>query len=131
MLVIGSGGREHAIAWKLAQSPRADVIFCAPGNAGIAREGGVKVVDSLDVSDQQAVRILCVALNSSTSPTQICVILGSLMIHSTMRHSEQGVLESCNTFASQTVLTDASREAGGSILEVKYSWIRPDNCSTC
>ncbi|HEY5991709.1 MAG TPA: phosphoribosylamine--glycine ligase N-terminal domain-containing protein, partial [Candidatus Udaeobacter sp.] len=34
ILVIGTGGREHALAWKLRQSPRAERIFCAPGNAG-------------------------------------------------------------------------------------------------
>ncbi len=37
ILVIGSGGREHALAWKLKQSPQADQIFCAPGNAGTAQ----------------------------------------------------------------------------------------------
>jgi phosphoribosylamine---glycine ligase len=41
LLVIGSGGREHALAWKLASSPRVSKVFVAPGNAGTAREEGV------------------------------------------------------------------------------------------
>src|SRR3954452_14147399 len=40
VLVIGSGGREHALAWKLAQSPRVQKGFVAPGNAGTAKEQG-------------------------------------------------------------------------------------------
>ncbi|HTR27065.1 MAG TPA: phosphoribosylamine--glycine ligase [Terriglobales bacterium] len=50
ILVIGSGGREHALVWKLRQSPRAGQIFCAPGNGGIGEEAECLPVDvkSLD-----------------------------------------------------------------------------------
>ncbi|MDX9739685.1 MAG: phosphoribosylamine--glycine ligase [Gammaproteobacteria bacterium] len=51
VLIIGSGGREHALAWKAAQSPLADRIFVAPGNAGTAREPRIENVsiDALDI----------------------------------------------------------------------------------
>ena len=45
ILVIGSGGREHALAWKLAQSPRVTEVLVAPGNAGTAHEGKCRNVD--------------------------------------------------------------------------------------
>ena len=48
LLVIGGGGREHALAWKLAQSPRVSKVFVAPGNAGTALEDGVENVDIAD-----------------------------------------------------------------------------------
>jgi phosphoribosylamine--glycine ligase len=50
VLIIGSGGREHALAWKVAQSPRVDTVYVAPGNAGIATEPGMENV-ALDVMD--------------------------------------------------------------------------------
>src|SRR5512137_1210153 len=44
LLVIGSGGREHALAWKLAQSPKVQKVFVAPGNGGTALESGLENV---------------------------------------------------------------------------------------
>jgi len=49
LLVIGAGGREHALAWKLASSPRVQKVFVAPGNGGTAREGGVENVAITDL----------------------------------------------------------------------------------
>jgi phosphoribosylamine--glycine ligase len=51
LMVIGSGGREHAIAWKLAQSPRVQKVFVAPGNGGSARENGVENVALSEVPE--------------------------------------------------------------------------------
>ncbi len=54
--MIGSGGREHALAWKLAQSPLCDTLYAAPGNPGIADEA---TCVALDVSDHGAVILFC------------------------------------------------------------------------
>jgi phosphoribosylamine---glycine ligase len=48
ILLLGSGGREHALAWKIAASPLVDRLFCAPGNAGIAREAECVALDLAD-----------------------------------------------------------------------------------
>jgi phosphoribosylamine---glycine ligase len=51
LLVIGSGGREHALAWKLAQSPRVQKVYVAPGNAGTAIEEGLENVELNKIDD--------------------------------------------------------------------------------
>jgi phosphoribosylamine--glycine ligase len=51
VLVIGGGGREHALAWKAAQSPRVAKVFVAPGNAGTAREPGVVNIAATAIAD--------------------------------------------------------------------------------
>lgn len=56
VLVIGSGGREHALCWKLAQSDQLDTLYCAPGNGGIA---DVASCVSLNVDDHDAVIAFC------------------------------------------------------------------------
>ena len=49
VLVVGGGGREHSLVWKLNQSPRVAQVYCAPGNAGIAREATVVPIDVTDI----------------------------------------------------------------------------------
>ncbi len=56
ILLLGSGGREHALAWKIAGSPLLTKLWCAPGNAGIAREAECVV---LDIVDHAAVIAFC------------------------------------------------------------------------
>jgi phosphoribosylamine--glycine ligase len=56
ILLLGSGGREHAIAWKMAASPLTDRLFCAPGNAGIAQEAECI---ALDLADHAAIIAFC------------------------------------------------------------------------
>jgi phosphoribosylamine---glycine ligase len=56
ILILGSGGREHALAWKIAGSPLADKLYCAPGNAGIAQEAECI---ALDLADYKAVIAFC------------------------------------------------------------------------
>jgi phosphoribosylamine---glycine ligase len=64
ILVIGSGGREHALVWKLAQSPHATQMWCAPGNAGIAQERLAKksaAVECVNISAEDLPKLFAFA----------------------------------------------------------------------
>ncbi|HZF01852.1 MAG TPA: phosphoribosylamine--glycine ligase, partial [Methylomirabilota bacterium] len=64
ILVIGSGGREHALVWKLAQSPHAAQMWCAPGNAGIAQERLAKnssLVECVNINSEDLPKLLAFA----------------------------------------------------------------------
>jgi len=56
VLVVGSGGREHALAWAIAASPLVDKVYCAPGNAGIAEDAECVPID---IADHSAVIDFC------------------------------------------------------------------------
>src|SRR5690349_19980189 len=56
ILILGSGGREHALAWKIADSPLIERLYCAPGNAGIAQQAECV---PLDLTDYAAVAGFC------------------------------------------------------------------------
>ena len=53
VLVVGNGGREHALAWKIGQSPRVDRVFVAPGNAGTALDA-----ENIDIPAEDIPRLL-------------------------------------------------------------------------
>ena len=53
ILVVGSGGREHALCWAIAKSPKCNKLFCAPGNAGISQ-----VADCIDIEAEDLTGIV-------------------------------------------------------------------------
>jgi len=69
LLVIGSGGREHALVWKLAQSPHVTQMWCAPGNAGIAQERLAKsgaLVECVNLGAEELPKLLVFAQEKKT-----------------------------------------------------------------
>ena len=66
VLVVGSGGREHAICWKISQSPKVDKIYCAPGNAGIA-----EVAECVDIKAMEFDKLVAFAKENAIDLTVI------------------------------------------------------------
>jgi phosphoribosylamine--glycine ligase len=74
ILVIGSGGREHALVWKLAQSPHATQLWCAPGNAGIGSERlatGGSLVECVNISAEDLPKLLAFAQEKKVDLTVV------------------------------------------------------------
>lgn len=74
LLVIGSGGREHALVWKLAQSPHVTQLWCAPGNAGIAQERLAKngaPVECLNIGAEELPKLLACAQEKKVALTVV------------------------------------------------------------
>ena len=74
LLVVGSGGREHTLVWKLSQSPEVDRIWCAPGNAGIAAERCVKtgsLVECVPIGTEDIAGLLAFAREFSPDLTVV------------------------------------------------------------
>jgi phosphoribosylamine--glycine ligase len=59
VLVIGGGGREHALCFALNRSPSCEAVLCAPGNVGIAQSGDAVCISDLDISSTDAVISFC------------------------------------------------------------------------
>ncbi|MEQ8846492.1 phosphoribosylamine--glycine ligase [Botrimarina sp.] len=70
VLVVGGGGREHALAWRLAQSPRAEVVFCAPGNAGTAGETSLPI-ENVDLPASDTERLVAFARDNAIGLTVV------------------------------------------------------------
>ena len=64
VLVVGGGGREHALVWKLSQSPKVEKIYCAPGNAGTAM-----LAENLPLAADDVENLLAFAVVIRLSPT--------------------------------------------------------------
>ena len=69
VLIVGSGGREHAIAWSVAKSPKVDKIYCAPGNAGISEYaecvdiGAMEFEKLADFAEQNSVDLTIIGMD--------------------------------------------------------------------
>ena len=74
ILVIGSGGREHALVWKLAQSPHVTQMWCAPGNAGIAQERlatNGALVECVNIGAENITKLMLFALEQKIDLTVV------------------------------------------------------------
>ena len=105
VLVIGAGGREHALAWKLAQSPRVSKVYVAPGNAGTAAEEGVDNValtaipDLIEFARNEAIALTVVGPEAPLAEGIVDAFQRRRATESSARRQKAAQLESSKDFA--------------------------------
>ena len=81
VLIVGSGGREHAIAWSVSKSPKVDKIYCAPGNAGIAELaecvdiGAMEFEKLADFAQEKAIDLTIIGMDDLLLSCNSCCFL--------------------------------------------------------
>ena len=71
VLVVGGGGREHALCWAIAASPLCEALYCTPGNAGIAKEATCVPIPAEDVEGLLAFALSLIHISEPTRPVGI------------------------------------------------------------
>ena len=132
VLIIGSGGREHALAWKLAQSPRVTKVYCAPGNAGTASLGenvpiaADRLAELRDFARQEGIGLTVVGPDDSLA-AGIVDVFEEAGLRIFGPRAEAARLESSKIFAKDFmrrhgIPTAESREFSNSL--EAYAWCR-------
>ena len=109
VLVVGSGGREHALVWKLHFSPQATAVYCAPGNAGISLMAHAAPVAADDVRGLVAFAIAN-AIELTVVGPEVSLAAGIVELHlrALGRHRESAFSLLGTTFAQETKEDDAT-----------------------
>ena len=85
VLVIGSGGREHTLCWKIAESPKVSKVYCAPGNGGIK-----EIAENIDIHPEEIDRLLDFAMKENIDLTVVGPE-GPLVLGIVDRFNEKGL----------------------------------------
>lgn len=131
VLIVGSGGREHALAWAIARSPRCDALFCAPGNAGTAALGENLAIADSDtaalIRAAQAHRIdLVVVGPEAPLAAGLVDALAEAGIRAFGPTKAAARIESSKWFAKEVMAAAGTPHAGGELFEsarAAHKWI--------